>query len=259
MKMVNAMFLSSICAFAIDCTTIDIEAEKTRLQNEMDVTSPITNPLRVAQRKETEAFKKCLLFQDLKKIYSYKRAKALQSISRLRNLKNNEKKLYDSTLKSDIAIHEGLDFESIGHKNVKHIYYSIEEDRDNNIAIVELFLKNKKIESTMKQIPFGDFQASICTKDTLTKRYIEHAFGKEFQCEVPESQEYYVRYELSQVKSHLPVGDDKILKNTEVAIVKATNLKVRFCIINEHSSNIYEMERDTFDKYFTKVDLLKYF
>jgi len=256
MKAIYSMLLSSVCAFAIDCTTIDIEAERTRLQMEMDVMSSLTSPIRVAQRKEIKAFEKCLLFHDLKKKDSYQRAKALQSLSKLKSLTYNEKKVYKSNLKSDIAIYKKFDFSSIGHKNVKHIFYFIEESEDNEIIILEFFSRKNKIKSTMDKISSRELHENICKKDTLTKTYIEELLDKEFQCEIPASQEFYNFYVLSEVTNYLLVAKHKILKGTEVAIVKATDKQVVFRISNEKPSKNYVEKRDRFDKYFKKVDLL---
>ena len=188
MKVVYAMFLSSVCALAIDCTTINIEAEKARLQNEMDVTSSLGSQIRTKQREESKAFQKCLLFQDLQQVGGFKRAKALQSLSKLKNLTKDEKSFYKGELSNDIERYRGYDFGSIGHKSVQHIFYSIEEKKD-NINIIEFFMKNNKIESAMQQMAMSSFATAICTKEPLTKEYLENALEKEFPCEIPANQE----------------------------------------------------------------------
>ena len=61
------------------------------------------------------------------------------------------------------------------------------------------------------------------------------------------------------MKSYLPIEGKKIGKNTEVAIEVATNKRVEFRIINEQPLYIHKTSRATFDKYFTKVDILNNF
>jgi len=254
MKIVYFMLLSTVCALAIDCTTIDIEAEKIRLQNEMDVTSSLSSPVRAAQRKESEAFEKCLFFQDLNK-GGYKRAKALSSLSITKNLTENEKKVYHFALDSDIEYYKKFDFSTLGTKNTKHLFYLIEEEA-NYIFIAEFFYRNHKIESDAHKLDKNEFYKLICAKDKITKEYIENELDKKFICEVPASKEYYGLYVLSEVNSHLFVSDYKIFKNAKVIIVRATDKKVVFRVVNETISRDYIEKRDRFDRYFRQVDLL---